>query len=46
LVRPGQAAERIDHYSILRTIEDMYQLPPIGQSVTTAPITNIWTTAK
>jgi phosphatidylinositol-3-phosphatase len=46
MVRPGPAAGHIDHYSILRTIEDMYQLPPIGRSATTAPITNIWTTAK
>ncbi|MBO0876745.1 MAG: acid phosphatase, partial [Pseudonocardia sp.] len=46
MVRPGAIADRIDHYSILRTIEDMYRLPPIGASATTAPITDIWTAVK
>lgn len=46
MVRPGGVADRIDHYSILRTIEDMYQLPPIGASATTAPITDVWTAVK
>jgi acid phosphatase len=46
MVRPGAIGGRIDHYSILRTIEDMYQLPPIGESASTAPITGPWTTGK
>lgn len=46
MVRPGEIADRIDHYSILRTIEDMYQLAPIGDSATTAPITGLWRAAN
>jgi acid phosphatase len=46
MVRPGDVAERIDHYSILRTIEDTYQLPPIGAAASSAPIINIWTATR
>lgn len=46
MVRPGAIGGRIDHYSILRTIEDMYQLPPIGEAASTAPITDAWTTGR
>jgi phosphatidylinositol-3-phosphatase len=41
-VRPGQYAERIDHYTVLRTIEAFYGLPPLGRSAAQAPITEIW----
>jgi acid phosphatase len=34
---------RIDHYSILRTIEAMYGLPPIGEAANAQPFTGIWT---
>src|SRR5262249_42636584 len=27
MVQPGQYGEQIDHYSVLRTVEDMYGLP-------------------
>ena len=43
LVRPGDVANHIDHYTILRTIEDMYQLAPLGTAATTPPVTGIWT---
>ncbi len=43
MVRPGDVVDRIDHYTILRTIEDMYQLAPLGTAATTPPITGIWT---
>jgi phosphatidylinositol-3-phosphatase len=42
MVRPGDVPERIDHYAILRTIEDAYRLPPLGAAATTPPITGIW----
>jgi acid phosphatase len=42
MVRPGDVPERIDHYTILRTIEDAYRLPPLGAAATTPPITGIW----
>jgi phosphatidylinositol-3-phosphatase len=41
-VRPGRYSEAVDHYRILRTIEAMYHLSPIGNAAQTAPITDIW----
>lgn len=41
-VRVGTSDQRIDHYNMLRTIEDMYGLPPLGAAATAAPITGIW----
>lgn len=38
----GQYSETIDHYSILRTLEDMYGLPYAGSSATSTPITDCW----
>ncbi|MGH3794186.1 MAG: alkaline phosphatase family protein [Pseudonocardiaceae bacterium] len=45
-VRPGRYDEPVDHYRMLRTIEDMYRLPHAGHSETSIPITDIWTTAS
>lgn len=42
MVRPGTSDQRIDHYSVLRTIEQMYGLPPIGEAAKAGPITGIW----
>jgi hypothetical protein len=42
MVRPADVTDRIDHYTILRTIEDAYQLPPLGAAAATPPITGIW----
>ncbi|MBV9729292.1 MAG: acid phosphatase [Pseudonocardiales bacterium] len=42
MVRPGDVPTHIDHYTILRTIEDMYQLAPLGAAAATPPITGIW----
>lgn len=42
-VTPGSYAERIDHYRVLRTIEDAYGLAPAGATARAAPITSIWT---
>jgi hypothetical protein len=44
MVTPGDYAGRIDHLSILRTIEDMYGLTPLGKSAQAEPITGIWRT--
>jgi hypothetical protein len=38
-VRPGRYSERIDHYRLLRTLTDAYQLPPLGPG---SAITGIW----
>jgi hypothetical protein len=42
MVNPGQYNENINHHNILRTIEDMYNLPYAGESANVAPITDIW----
>ena len=44
-VRTGQYPEHIDHYSVLRTLQDMYGLPPLANSATASPIVDIWDTA-
>lgn len=41
-VTPGQYTQRIDHYSVLRTILAMYGLPPLGKAAAAAPIAGIW----
>ena len=32
MVVPGDSAVRIDHYSVLRTLEDLYGVPPTGNA--------------
>lgn len=41
-VRPGRYAEHINHYSVLRTLETAYGLPPIGAAASVAAITDCW----
>lgn len=41
-VLAGTYSDHIDHYDILRTIEDMYHLPYCGNSASATPITNCW----
>ncbi|MDA8108512.1 MAG: acid phosphatase [Betaproteobacteria bacterium] len=41
-VRPGKYAERIDHYSVLRTLAAMYGLQPPGEAARAAVIDGIW----
>src|SRR5207247_939855 len=45
MVQPGRYAERITHYSVLRTLEEMYGLEPLGGAARTEPITSPWTPA-
>jgi hypothetical protein len=42
MVKSGQYSETINHYSILRTIEDMYGLPYACNAATANPITDSW----
>jgi hypothetical protein len=42
MVVPGSYGETINHFSVLRTVEDMYGLPAAGASATAAPITDVW----
>ena len=41
-VRAGDYTERIDHYRVLRTLEDMYGLAALGDAASREPITDIW----
>ena len=43
LVRPGaQSRQQTSHYGLLRTIEDAWGLPLLGNSAQTTPIIGIW----
>lgn len=42
MVRQGSYAQRIDHYSVLRTLTDLFGLPAIGYAAKAQPITGVW----
>ncbi|MHB1687116.1 MAG: alkaline phosphatase family protein [Ignavibacteriaceae bacterium] len=42
MVKHGEYSEKINHYSLLRTLEDMYHLPHAGQSSEAAAIKDCW----
>ncbi|MGZ4133916.1 MAG: alkaline phosphatase family protein [Tumebacillaceae bacterium] len=42
MVKQGSYSENINHYNVLRTIEDMYGLPYVGNSATAATISDVW----
>lgn len=42
MIKSGRYDKRIDHYSVLRTLEDMYGLPHVGNSKTAAAISDCW----
>jgi len=42
MVQSGDYPTRIDHYTVLRTLEDMYGVPPTGKAANAEPITAIW----
>ena len=42
MVMPGQYGELINHFNVLRTLEDMYGLPALGLSASATPITDVW----
>ncbi len=44
-VKKGSYSENINHYNILRTIEDAYGLTHAGAASTALPITDAWTTS-
>lgn len=45
-VRPGQYANEITHYNVLRTIEDSEGLSAIAYAASATPIDNVWTTSR
>ncbi|HET6872127.1 MAG TPA: alkaline phosphatase family protein [Sporolactobacillaceae bacterium] len=42
MIKKGQYSEHINHYNVLRTIEEIYGLPLLGKSQNAKPIDNIW----
>ena len=42
MVRPGSYPGRGDHYTLLRTIEAMYGLAPLGRAAGRRPLSGIW----
>ena len=42
MVKPGRYAERIDHFNVLRTLEDAYGLARTGKAATAAPLSDCW----
>ena len=44
-VKQGSYSETINHYNVLRTIEDMYGLPYAGAAASATPITDVFTTS-
>ena len=42
MVQAGRYEQRITHYNVLRTLEDLYGLSHAGASADAAPITKIW----
>ena len=41
-VKPGQYAEYVDHYRVLRTVEDAFGLAHLGAAATRSPISDVW----
>jgi acid phosphatase len=46
MVRPGRYSDPITHYRVLRTIEDLYDLPHAGHAADVPPIAGIWLRPK
>ncbi|HTX03890.1 MAG TPA: alkaline phosphatase family protein [Candidatus Acidoferrales bacterium] len=42
MVQPGVYKEAVDHYTVLRTIEDLLQLPPTGAAARKTAISDCW----
>ena len=45
MVQAGRYEQRITHYNVLRTIEDLYGLSHSGASTAAIPVTHIWRSA-
>ncbi len=42
MVKPGTYSESINHYTVLRTLEDLYKLPYANNSANATPISDVW----
>ncbi|WP_266159434.1 alkaline phosphatase family protein [Dyella silvatica] len=45
MISPGNYSETINHYNVLRTLEDMYGLPYAGAAASANSISDVWNTA-
>ena len=45
MLTPGSDPQHIDYYTLLRTLEDLYQLPALGQAAARTPISDAWSHA-
>ena len=45
MIVPGQYSETINHFNVLRTIEDMYRLPYAGAAADVPTITDVFTSS-
>jgi phospholipase C len=41
-VKPGRYGVRGDHYTLLRTLESLYGLPPLGAAADRGPVERVW----
>jgi len=46
MIKPGNYSESINHFNLLRTLEDMYHLPHAGAAATATSIADIWSPLK
>lgn len=46
MVKKGTYSQWVNHDRVLRTLEDMYNLPYAGNSAKVQPISNVWTAAS
>lgn len=44
MVKPGKSAQRINHYTVLRMLSEMYGLPYLGESSGQKSISDVWQT--
>lgn len=42
MVQPGQYSQPINHYDVLRTLEEMYGLPALANAAQATAIRNVW----
>jgi uncharacterized membrane protein len=42
MVKQGQFTETINHFNVLRTVEDLYGLTHVGGAATATPISDVW----
>lgn len=46
MVKPGIYSSRMNHYNVLRTIEEMYGLRPLRNAGNSEPVHDVWTVTR